>query len=436
MPSLKAIHLGNFKSYRQATLPIAPFTVLIGANASGKSNALEALRFLHGIATGRYLDEVYKDLTEAGVLRGHREELVWEKGERFSLGVSVGLNQGEAEMRWDLEVLATRELVVYNEKLTYGKESVPTFESERKEEAPPHTLLVRYNNFARGGIKPSLWVDDRQAAFTQLNTPAKFTTPKAQERIPQRVETLRQVLKGMYFLEPRPARMRGYAPIESEVRLAPGGQNVSAVLYDVCVQKGRTQDVLDFVRELPEGEIVAIDFIKTERNDVMLRVTEEFGPHRQTWDAAILSDGTLRVLAIAAALLSAPPGSLLVIEEIDNGVHPSRAEMLIKKMQQIVAERSLRVLLTTHNPALLDALPLELYSDVVYCYRDLREGDSRLIRLIDLPNYPELMMQGTLGNLLQRRVLERAVREPESPDERKRRNLAWLASWLQEENAK
>lgn len=56
----------------------------------------------------------------------------------------------------------------------------------------------------------------------------------------------------------------------------------------------------------------------------MVSLTESFGGQLKRYDASLLSDGTLRVLSIAAALLSAPVGTMVVIEEIDNGVHPSR----------------------------------------------------------------------------------------------------------------
>ena len=65
----------------------------------------------------------------------------------------------------------------------------------------------------------------------------------------------------------------------------------------------------------------------------------------------------LHPLAIAAAMLSAPEGSLVVIEEIDNGVHPSRARHLLDSIRTVAERRKLRVLLSTHNPAMLDALP-------------------------------------------------------------------------------
>lgn len=70
--------------------------------------------------------------------------------------------------------------------------------------------------------------------------------------------------------------------------------------------------------------ILDISFIETDRDDVMVRLIESFGGQSRKVDAPFLSDGTLRVLAVTAALLTAPEGALVIIEEIDNGVHPGR----------------------------------------------------------------------------------------------------------------
>lgn len=154
---------------------------------------------------------------------------------------------------------------------------------------------------------------------------------------------------------------------------------------------------------------------------------ETFGHRSRKVDAPLLSDGTLRVLAIGATLLTAPTGALVIIEEIDNGVHPSRADTLVRQIRAIAAERQLRVLLTSHNPALLDALPDESLADVVCCYRDPDEGDSRLVRLGDMDRYPELVAQGPLGQLMTRKVLDRFVKDRSTPQERQAQALDWLA---------
>lgn len=170
--------------------------------------------------------------------------------------------------------------------------------------------------------------------------------------------------------------------------------------------------ILGFIQSLPEQDIAGISFLEEPRGGVMVKLTETFGAQTRDYDASLLSDGTLRVLSIAAAMLSAPEDSLVVIEEIDNGVHPSRARHLLKNIRDIAERRRLRVLLSTHNPALLDALPDSALPDVVFCYREPKDGSSRLLRLQDAPDYPELIAQDSLGALVTSGALERFVKRP------------------------
>ena len=279
---------------------------------------------------------------------------------------------------------------------------------------------MAYNNFARGGKKPRITCIDQQAIFTQLSTPARFGSEheRSQKEIPAATDRVRRTLEAVLFLDPIPGRMRDYSFIVDRV-LRGDGANVSSVLYELCQQPAGKQRVLDFVRSLPEQDIQDIDFLEGPRREVMVRLTETFGGQARATEAALLSDGTLRVLAVTAALLSVPEGSLVVIEEIDNGVHPSRAATLLKNIQSTANQRKLRVLLTTHNPALLDAIPVESIPHVVACYRDAQQGDSRLARLQDLESYPELMAQGPVGRLVTRGILDRFLKSPPSLEQKK-----------------
>lgn len=163
----------------------------------------------------------------------------------------------------------------------------------------------------------------------------------------------------------------------------------------------------------------------------MLQLFETFGGEEQAVEAARLSDGTLRVLAVATVLLSAPQDSLVVIEEIDNGVHPSRAADLLRDIAQVAKERRLRVLLTTHNPALMDALPDEALGDVVFCWRDPVTGASRLERLGDLDRSASLLAQGSVGRLVTRGVVDRFVKARRGPADRARAAAGWAAGLLE-----
>jgi hypothetical protein len=109
-------------------------------------------------------------------------------------------------------------------------------------------------------------------------------------------------------------------------------------------------------------------------------------------------------------------------------VHPSRARHLLERIQTVAERRKLRVLLSTHNPAMLDALPDKAVPDVVFCYRDPVQGDSRLVRLGSLPDAPELLLQDTLGHLMTTGALERFVKTHQGPEARKAKAQAWLAT--------
>jgi predicted ATPase len=219
--------------------------------------------------------------------------------------------------------------------------------------------------------------------------------------------------------------MRGYAFAKDDT-IKEDGSNLSAVLFRIVETEKDKGRLLDFIRSLPEQDITDIKFIRTDRNDVMVRLEETFGKKSRIVDAPLLSDGTLRVLAIGAILLTAPEGSLVIIEEIDNGVHPSRADTLIKQIQNIATNRKLRVLLTSHNPALLDALPDEALGDVLCCYRDPEEGDSQLVRLGNLEQYSELVAQGPLGQLMTRRILDQFLKDRTTNEARHQKAVQWL----------
>lgn len=116
---------------------------------------------------------------------------------------------------------------------------------------------------------------------------------------------------------------------------------------------------------------------------------------------------------------------------MDNGIHPSRAGQLLDHLLHIARQRRLRVLLSSHNPALLDALPEEAVPHVVFCYR-LKDGSSALVRLMEMENYPGLIAQGPVGHLVTQGIIDRFAKHSVGPEERKRQAHTWLAElWEQ-----
>ena len=435
---LKSLTLKNFKSYEDSKLEISPLTVLIGANASGKSNAIEGLRFLSWMAHGQKLSSLqYAMRSGEHIVRGHPDSFFYRGAEFFELGCEIDVPE------WNqLSVsVESREdgLHIESEKISMPAASVPLYALSAPSNGISTDVSVAYNNFTRGRYKPHITCNDQMPIFTQLGSPAVFGNHlRASSVIPLVVDTFEKSLSSILFLDPVPARMRDYSFL-AERELQGDGANISAVLAHLCgvmlprrmreerpVYEQAKREILSFIQSLPEQNISDIDFYRERRGGMMVVLVETFGGRKEKYDASLLSDGTLRVLSIAAAMLSAREGSLVVIEEIDNGVHPSRAKHLLSRIQAVAQKRNLKVILSTHNPALLDALPSEAIPDAVFCYRDPKSGSSKLVRLARIVDYPELLAQGTLGYLSVNGLIDRYAKNPRTDEDKKARAMAWL----------
>ena len=165
--------------------------------------------------------------------------------------------------------------------------------------------------------------------------------------------------------------------------------------------KARLEDTLTkYIRPLPEKDIKRIEAVTVglTNQDAMLYCYEEWNPG-QPVDARGMSDGTLRFAAIIVALLTIKKGSLLIIEEVDNGLHPSRAKELVKVLKEISEERNVDVLCTTHNPVLIDELGNEIIPFISFVKRD-KEGNSYISLLEEKEHLAKLMASGTIGDLI------------------------------------
>ncbi len=209
---LTAITLENFKSYRQATLPLSPLTVLIGANASGKSNVIEGMRLLSWLAQGQRLSAIqYAVQSGDRVVRGTVDDLAYQRGEFFGLGVQTNSSEwNRLTMR-----LARRAdgLHITAETLTHEGATVPLYSLDQPSGGQGTDAGVAYNNFAKGRNKPHVTCTDQAGIFTQLTSPASFEAGHkvSRERIPPVTKQLEKWLAAMLFLDPVPAEMRDYA---------------------------------------------------------------------------------------------------------------------------------------------------------------------------------------------------------------------------------
>ena len=163
---------------------------------------------------------------------------------------------------------------------------------------------------------------------------------------------------------------------------------------------------MDWLSEFCAPRIEAIDFDRTQLREVMLFFVEK-GGHKVS--ARSLSDGTLRFLGHLVALLTCDPGTLVILEEPDAGLHPSRIHLLAELLERIAKERKIQVLATTHSPTLLAHLSEAAFANTIAFGRRPEDGVTICSSLRDLPQFETLRKSDHLERLISTGWLERAL---------------------------
>ena len=413
------LHLDNWKSYAQATLHIDALTVLIGTNASGKSNALDALLFLHRIASGSLLTAALQGDSAQLPLRGGAEWAVRRPGTSFAVGVRCRVDDF-LDYEYRLEgVVKDNRCDLLSEQLVrikyrIGKQQqrgaeagrIRLYRTDICQQANDPTIVARLYNEKQGTPRP---LSRSSAVLSQL------LGQKLRQEIQDGVAAVAGVLREIFVLDPIPSHMRGYSALSD--RLEADANNIAGVLAALPGSKKAEieQTLTQYVSQLPEKDIrrVYAETVGKFHSDAMLYCDEHWVEDNtiSAVDARGMSDGTLRFLAILTALLTRPPGSLLVIEEIDNGLHPSRARLLLNMLRAVGEKRAVDVLATTHNPALLDAMGTEMVPFITVAHRDASTGHSELTLLEDIADLPKLLAQGPVGRISSQGLLELSLRQ-------------------------
>jgi predicted ATPase len=432
---LKSFTLKNFKSFKEATLHLTPtVTFLIGANGSGKSNALEALTLLKWLGHGKLLKEIENDVNSVHpLIRCPSNELFnWFDGNSFEIDCTLEVEKDVYDFSIAIQNDKHGKLIYKKESLVKGrdKEIVYTTENEEKNTQNIKTLI---------NIAQKISEHDGQTLFSLLIAVSNLLNlsnisgdvKESLNSISKVTEQIRNHFSSIFFLEPNPKGMRGYVRQIERMTFNESGENLSAVLEELCRDEKVKQNILEIVRSLPEQEVIDINFSKTDENFMMVKLEEAFSYKHHKTLAYSLSDGTLRVLAIATALYSVPKGSLLVIEEVDNGIHPSRIKHLVDKMYEIAAERKIQILVTTHDSAMMDAIPSTEKGNVLCCYRDKEDGCSKVVRLSDSPQYIDILTNGRLGSLVASPKFDDFIKK--TPEERQKEHDAWVEQYKKEQ---
>ncbi|MCP3718146.1 AAA family ATPase [Paraburkholderia sp. CNPSo 3281] len=366
---LTTLAIANYRSLRELIVPLGALNVVTGPNGSGKSNLYRALRLLALTARGGVIPSLARE--------GGLQSTLWAGPERFSRAVAAGEYAVQGTVRKDAVSLR---LGFAGDAFGYAIDlGLPLPSSTSQFSLDP--VIKRECIWSGPILRPSALLVDRQGPMIRIRDASGEWTTLAQpvasfdsmmteyadpRGAPEMIAVREQIRSWRFYdhfrtdehASARQVQIGTHSPV-----LADNGANLAAALQTI--------------REIGDGEALdtaigdafpgaRVEIVNHEgRFEVALRQEGLLRPLR----GAELSDGTLRYLLLAAALLSPRPPGLLVLDEPETSLHsdllPSLARLIAR------ASRHSQVIVVSHAARLVAALEREAGSQSVVLERRL-----------------------------------------------------------------
>ncbi|MFN3308874.1 MAG: methylation-associated defense system AAA family ATPase MAD3 [Anaerolineales bacterium] len=357
----------RFKCIYSTQVELAPLNILIGPNASGKSTLLDAFAFLHDAIIGDIEQAVRKRAT---ALR----ELVWNH-ENVSQGFAIALESYLPEqlrwnsferVRYELHIGLSKEetIVVSHENLWLISERLREKELSEKHQSylvpslqnvihssrtpPGYRLVVRKVPESGSNYYKSERTDWN---FTLRFSPLKLalaSLPQDEAKFAAALWFRQKLLQGIQLLQLNSVLMRRPCPQDAPRTFQNDGSNLAIIVRELREKdKERFSWWIEHLRTVfPDLETVEVSERPEDRS---LYISARFrnGLLVPAW---LLSDGTLRLMALTLIAYLPTDGQIFIIEEPENGIHPKAIEAVYQSLSSFYQGQ---VFLATHSPVLL-----------------------------------------------------------------------------------
>jgi predicted ATPase len=372
---LKSLKVRNFKSLRDVTIEFPRVTVLFGPNAAGKSNLLDAIQALSRIGTQRTLADALSEPIRGYPIEafsfppGGLAELLGQESAAFCL--EAELRAGKDDYRYRVEV----KIETLSGRLSVADEYLALLTAKGEPKGRPAIERVGGNLHIRRKSRPAHPRQEPIGANHSI-----LSDPRLGGAEYRWLEAVRQELSDWrtYYLDPRVA-MRAAQPPSDVHDIGLLGGDIAPFLYKLRAEEPkRFEAIKRTLRSLvPSVEDLSVDLDK-RRGTLDLWIRQG----GVAFSSRIVSEGTLRVLALCAIAVNPWSGSLLAFEEPENGVHPRRLELIAPLLCSLAMERNRQVVVTTHSPLFCDTVLRQARSapDLVGLFRVGRERDATFVQ--------------------------------------------------------
>lgn len=359
---IEKITIRNFKSLADMTIDLDKFNCLVGMNGAGKSTILQVLDFI--------TQQMH------GYLHLWLESRGWESKDLYSrTGHSRAANRGIVfivffrlndgkRLRWAgslnrSSMRLTRELVVLD-----GQNILDVADNKYKISGESHDIAFEYRGSVLSQLKDNILSDELKEFRDSVRN-----------------------IRSLELLSPHLLRKRSRS---QDRDIGTGGEKLSGFLATIKGEnKARLLTLLQqFYPQLHDFKIATVKGgwkrLVASESHVIAEGAKEGETALFDTEAIQLNDGLLRILAILAQAEN-QGASLLLLDEIENGINPE----IVEKLVDTLANSPMQIIVTSHSPLILNYLADDMARTAIQFVYKNPQGQTRVRRFFDIPRIGE-----------------------------------------------
>jgi len=354
--AIKWLSIENFLSFKKTTVEFGKLTVLVGPNASGKSNLIKALTLLSCIGKADrpiILHSLCKNCLGTEAI----EQFFHDSNRNVRLKIDLRIENHDASYLISFD---TRGLLT-EEKMTFDGQN----------------LLIRLSNGKVQYMTESGKIVKTSIADNEIGL--LHVLPNAHSNL----RKVKDCVGGIFTYSFESDSIRSSSPVSFNLSLKRDGSNLSQTLHTLLTAQRKRFIQIEEVMKKLIPEIEEINVPSTEDGkETFLSIREKEIDKSLTHQN--ISDGTLRILAFVTALYL--KGVLIAFEEPENCVHPYLFETLVDLARKAPAQ----VVMTTHSPYLVSKVKNP--EDLLLLTKE--KGQTKIERVQDIDDVKKLLEEG------------------------------------------